>query len=100
MKVSQSPFHKTLENGHATTHTSHYHNLYNHGTQLHDYHTCVHSQHMHRHNYHSTNSIDHRNIAQFDDNQHEMMMKDYYNHNQDKMTPDQIRQLNLKTFPY
>ncbi len=27
-------------------------------------------------------------------------MKDYYNHNQDKMTPDQIRELKLKTFPY
>ncbi len=28
------------------------------------------------------------------------MMKDYYKHNQDKMTPEEIRELKIKTFPY
>ncbi len=28
------------------------------------------------------------------------MMQDYYNHNQDKMSPAQIRVLKVKTFPY
>ncbi len=27
-------------------------------------------------------------------------MKDYYSHNQDKMSPAQIRELKVKTFPY
>ncbi len=27
-------------------------------------------------------------------------MKDYYKHNQDKMTPEEIRELKIKTFPY
>ncbi len=29
-----------------------------------------------------------------------MMMKDYYKHNQNKMTPADIRELKTKTFPY
>ncbi len=37
---------------------------------------------------------------QFNNHQHEIMMKDYYKHNQDKMTPADIRQLTCKTFPY
>ncbi len=37
---------------------------------------------------------------QFDDNQHELMMKNYYSYNQDKMTTAQIRDLKVKTFPY
>ncbi len=28
------------------------------------------------------------------------MMKDYYIHNQDKMTPSRIRELKIQTFPY
>ncbi len=28
------------------------------------------------------------------------MMQDYYSHNQDKITPAQIRELKMKTFPY
>ncbi len=36
----------------------------------------------------------------FCDNQHEIMMRDYYSHNQDKMTPAQIRELKVKTLPY
>ncbi len=45
---------------------------------------------------HTPQSLDYPN--QFNDDQHEIMMKDYYKHNQDKMTPDQIRELKLKTF--
>ncbi len=32
--------------------------------------------------------------------QHERLMKTYYEYNQDKMSPDQIRHLKIKTFPY
>ncbi len=37
---------------------------------------------------------------EFIDKEHELMMKDYHNHNQDKMSPAQIRELKVKTFPY
>ncbi len=47
------------------------------------------------HNFYS-NAHDH----EFDDNEHGLMMKDYYSHSQDKMTTAQIRELKVKTFPY
>ncbi len=37
---------------------------------------------------------------QFNDHQHEIMMKDYYKHNLDKMTPADIRESKSKTFLY
>ncbi len=37
---------------------------------------------------------------EFIDNQHQLMMKDYSSYNQDKMSPAQIRELKVKTFPY
>ncbi len=39
-------------------------------------------------------------MNQFNEHQHIIMMKDYYNHNHDKMTRDEIRELKIKTFPY
>ncbi len=47
------------------------------------------------HNFYSNGPND-----DFNDNQHERMMKDYCSHNQDKMTTSQIRELKSKTFPY
>ncbi len=53
---------------------------------------------MSKHAFHHTYRNDaHRNAF---DNQHEIMMRDYYSHNQDKMTPAQIRELKVRTFPY
>ncbi len=65
----------------------------------HDYPTCAESLHMSKRAFHHTYHNDaHRN--RFTDNQYEIMMRDYYSHNQDKMTPAQIRELKVKTFPY
>ncbi len=36
----------------------------------------------------------------FNDNQHKLMMKDYYSYNQDKMTAAQTSELKVRTFPY
>ncbi len=55
---------------------------------------------MPKHIHYNSKHASHKHNVQFDDNQHENMMKDYYNHNQDKMTPDQIRQLKIQTFLY
>ncbi len=72
---------------------------YNHIPQSHDYPTCAESWNMSKHGFHHNYHNDaHRN--EFTDNQHEIMMQDYYNHNQDKMTPAQISELKVKTFPY
>ncbi len=49
------------------------------------------------HVYH--NNYDRKYKNQFNDHQHEIMMKDYYKHNQYKMTPEQMRELKIKTFP-
>ncbi len=52
---------------------------------------------MHKgHTYH--NKYGRKYDNQFNDKQHEIMMKDY-KHNQDKMTPADIRELKSKTFP-
>ncbi len=53
------------------------------------------SKHCHHHEYQNN---PHSN--EFIDTQHELMMKDYYSHNQDKMSPAQIRELKIKIFPY
>ncbi len=81
--------------GHSRT----YHNPYNLTPQSHDYPTCAESLHMLKHCHHH----DYQNNTysnEFIDNQHELMMKDYYSHNQDKMSLAQIRELKVKTFPY
>ncbi len=68
-------------------------NPYNHTPQSHDYPTCAESLHMSKHCHHQNNA----NSTEFIDNKHELIMKDYYSHNQDKMSPAQIRELNWKS---
>ncbi len=64
-----------------------------------DYPTCAESLHMSKTCFHhSYHDVTHSN--EFIDNQHEIMMQDYYSYNQDKMSPAQIRELKVKTFPY
>ncbi len=48
--------------------------------------------------YYNSNHASNNNSVQFDDHQHENMMKDYYKHNQDKMTQDEIG-VKIKYFP-
>ncbi len=72
----------------AHSHT--YHNPYNHTPQSHDYPICGESLHMSKHCHHheyQNNTYSNELI----DNQHELMMKDYYSHNQDKMSLAQIK---------
>ncbi len=72
---------------------------YNHTPQSHDYPTCAESLHMSKNCFHRNYHND-VNSNEFIDNQHEIMMKDCYSHNQNKMSPAQIRELKVKTFPY
>ncbi len=72
----------------------------NHTLQSHDYPTCAESLHMPKGNFQNVNNTGKKYKNQFNDHQHEIIMKDYYNHNQDKMTPDEIREFTIKTFPY
>ncbi len=75
------------------------HNKYNHIPQSHHYPTCAETLHLSKHcHYHEYQTKSHS--KEFIDNQHELMMKDYYSYNQDKMSPAQIRELKVKTFPY
>ncbi len=53
------------------------------------------SKHCHQHEYQNNPYSN-----EFIDNQHELMIKDYYNYNQDEMSPAQIREPKVKTFPY
>ncbi len=72
---------------------------YNQTPQSHDYPTCAESLHMSKHGFHfNYHNEAHRN--EFSHNQDEIMRQDYYSHNEDKMTPAQIRELKVKTFPY
>ncbi len=72
---------------------------YNHTSQSHDYPSCVESLHLPRGNVHHNYRNDADN-SDFNENQHELMMKDYYSYNQDKMTAAQIRELKVGTLPY
>ncbi len=99
LKMSESPIPhsmgKDLDIGHSRT----CHDLYNHTPQSHDYPTCADSLHMPKdHTYHNNQGRQYKN--QINDHQHEIMMPYYYKHNQDKMTPAEIRELKIKTFPY
>ncbi len=72
---------------------------YNHNRQSLDHPTCAESLHMTKNCFHQSYDND-TYVNEFIDNQHEIMMQDYYSHNQDKMSPAQIRELKVKTFPY
>ncbi len=73
-------------------HSRTYQSLYNH---THNHMTTLLVRKYHHHKYQNNT---HSN--EFIDNQLELMMKDYYSHNQDKISRAQIRELKVKTFPY
>ncbi len=99
LSMSACPIHQSIWVDPNIAHTRTCQNPYNHSPQSLDYHTCTESLHMPRDNAdHNFYSKAHEN--QFDDNQHEPMMKNYYSYNQDKMTAAQIRELKVKTCPY
>ncbi len=90
------------EQGAVDPNSAHCHscqNPYNHTPQSHDYLSCAESLHLPKgnvhHNYYS-NAHNH----DFNENQHELMMKDDYSYNQDKMTVTQIKELKVRKFPY
>ncbi len=97
--MSDCPIHQFMGNAPSCKVSHTWKDPFNHKPQSHDYPTCAESMHIHRnkkdHNFYSktTDTV-------FDDGQHEQMMKDYYSHNQDKMTPAQIWKLKIQTFPY
>ncbi len=100
LKISECPIHQSMGNDPDIAHSLNCHSLYNHNPQSLDYHTCAESLHLlitNTHTYHNTNK---KYDNQFKGHHHEIMMKEYYEHNQDKMTPNQIRELKIKTFPY
>ncbi len=100
MKMSECPIHESMGNDPDIGHSRTCHGLYNHTPLSLDYPTYADSLHMPKGNVHIYNNHGRRYKNQFIDHQHEIMMKDYYKHNQDQMTPDQIRELKIKTFPY
>ncbi len=71
-------------------------NPYNHTPQSHDYPSCAESLHLSKGNVHHNYRRDTDN-HEFNENEHELMMKDYYSYNQDKMTATQIRELNVSS---
>ncbi len=99
LSMSACPINHMLDIAPNIAHSCTYRSPYNHTLQSHDYPTCAESLHMSKHcHHHECQNNPHSN--EFIDNQHELMMKDYYSHNQDKMSPAQIRELKVKTFPY
>ncbi len=97
--MSECPIHQSMGKDSDITHSHTCHILYNRTPQSHDYPTCADSMQMPKsHTYH--NNYGRKYDNQFNDHQHEIMMKDYYKHNQDKMTPADIRELKSKTFLY
>ncbi len=100
LKISECPIHRSMGNDLDKVHSLTCQSLYNHTPQSLDYPTCARRLHMPKGNVHNYNNTCRKYKNQFNENQHEIMMKDYYNHNQDKMTPDEIRELKVKMFPY
>ncbi len=79
---------------HSKHHTSHSYTI-----QSYDFPTCAESKHICMSNSDNYSMSKDRN-TEFNENQHEKMMKHYHKYNQDKMTAQQIRELKCKTFPY
>ncbi len=100
MKKLEYPIHQSMVNDPDITYSRNCHDLCNHIPQSLDYPTCADTLHMPKGYTHIHNKHGWKYENQYNDHQHEIMMKDQYNHNQDKMTPDQIRELKMKTFPY
>ncbi len=99
LKMSDCPIHQSMGKDPDIAHSHTCHDLYNHTPQSHDFPTCADSMHMSKSNaYHNNHGRRYKN--QFNDHQYENMMRDYYKHNQDMITSDEIRELKIKTFPY
>ncbi len=89
--MSECPIHQSMGKYPYITCSCTCHILYNHTQQSHDYPTCADSMHMSKGRaYHNNQGRKYKN--QFNDHLHEIMMTDYYKHNQDKMTPKEIRE--------
>ncbi len=87
MKLSDCLIHQLLGNDHDTAHSRTCQSLYNHTQQSLDSPTSVESLQMPKGNVHSYTNTVRKHKNQLNDHQHEIMVKDYYTHNQDKMTP-------------
>ncbi len=99
LSMSVCPINHMLGIAPDIAHSQTCHNQYYHTPQSHDYPTCAESLHITKHcHHHKYQTKPHSN--EFIDNQHGLMMKDYYSYNQDKMSSAQIRELKVKTFPY
>ncbi len=95
MKISECPIHQSMGKDSDITHSRNCHTLYNHTPQSNDYSTCANSMQMPK-DQTTHNKYGRKYDNQFNDHQQEIMMKDYYKHNRDKMTPADIRELKLK----
>ncbi len=82
MMTAECHIHHLMENEHAGAHTSTCQNLYSHTPQSLDYPTYAESVRMHKTSHFNTNRTSNKHRVQFDDHQHENMMKNYYKHNQ------------------
>ncbi len=100
MKMLECPIQQSMVNDHDIGHSRTSHGLYNHTPQSLNYPTCADSLHMPKGNVHVYNNHCRKYKNQYNDHHHEIMMNDYYTHNQDKMTPEQIKELKIKMFPY
>ncbi len=97
MKVSECSMYQSMGNDVDIPHSCTCQGLYNHTTHSLD---GAESLYMSKDNLQNFNNTGRKYKNQFNDHQHEIMMKDYYTHNQDKMTADEIRELKIKIFPY
>ncbi len=75
MKTAECPIHHLMENEHAATHASNCQNLYSHTPQSLDYPMCAESVQMHKTSHFIKNCVSNKQRVQFDDHQHENMMK-------------------------
>ncbi len=98
LNMSACPINHMLGIASDIPHSHPCHNHCNHNPQSYDYPSCAESLHISKHcHHHEYQTKPHS--KEFIDN-HELMMKDYYSYNQDKMSPAQIRKLKVKTFSY
>ncbi len=100
LKMSECPIHQSMGKDPDIAHSRNCHTLYNHTPQSHDYPTYADSRQMLKAQAYYYNKYRRKYNNQFNNHQHEIIMRDYYKHNQDKMTPADIRELKSKTFPY
>ncbi len=95
LSMSACPINHPLGVHPDTAHSHTCQKTYNHTPQSHDYPTFAESLQMSKHAFHH-NYHNYVPINESTDNQHEIMMRDYYSHNQDEMTQAQIRELKVK----